>query len=108
MPRWVPPRPPCARPPLPAHADAAAQSGAAGGPSQYLFQWESSDISRLRADVQSLGFVSAVTPGGMVRLAHAVLTNALLAFKVRRGLLSVCVWGEAALLLRWGERALVL
>lgn len=29
-------------------------------PSQYLFQFESSDISRLRADVQSLGFVSLV------------------------------------------------
>jgi hypothetical protein len=30
-------------------------------PSQYLLQFESSDISRLRADVQSLGFVSLVT-----------------------------------------------
>ncbi|PSC68967.1 hypothetical protein C2E20_7463 [Micractinium conductrix] len=50
-------------------------------PSQYLLQFESSDICRLRADVQSLGFVSLVTPGGMVRLAHAVVTNFLLAFK---------------------------
>lgn len=30
-------------------------------PSQYLLQFESSDISRLRADVQSLGFASLVT-----------------------------------------------
>lgn len=94
-------------------------------PSQYLFQFESSDISRLRADVQSLGFVSLVrcawaahwfegcsewcflflllffyffyreipidvrpstcvlcSPGGMVRLAHAVIKHFLLAFKV--------------------------
>jgi hypothetical protein len=29
-------------------------------PSQYLLQFESSDISRLRADVQSLGFASLV------------------------------------------------
>ncbi|EFN59785.1 hypothetical protein CHLNCDRAFT_56574 [Chlorella variabilis] len=50
-------------------------------PTQYLLQFESSDISRLRADVQSLGFVSLVTPGGMVRLAHAVVKNFLLAFK---------------------------
>ncbi|KAL4450201.1 hypothetical protein ABPG77_010870 [Micractinium sp. CCAP 211/92] len=50
-------------------------------PSQYLLQFESSDISRLRADVQSLGFASLVTPGGMVRLAHAVVINFLLAFK---------------------------
>ncbi|KAL4421597.1 hypothetical protein ABPG75_010888 [Micractinium tetrahymenae] len=50
-------------------------------PTQYLLQFESSDISRLRADVQSLGFVSLVTPGGMVRLAHAVVINFLLAFK---------------------------
>ncbi|KAI3429707.1 hypothetical protein D9Q98_005792 [Chlorella vulgaris] len=50
-------------------------------PSSYLLQFESSDISRLRADVASLGFVSLVTPGGMVRLAHAVLRNFLLAFK---------------------------
>lgn len=67
-------------------------------PSQYLLQFESSDISRLRADVQSLGFVSLVTPGGMVRLAHAVVTNFLLAFKgmTREGLRPVeerfCTW----------------
>ncbi len=30
-------------------------------PTQYLLQFESSDISWLRADVQSLGFVSLVT-----------------------------------------------
>lgn len=104
-----------------------ADSKAAGDgqpPSQYLFQFESSDISRLRADVQSLGFVSLVrcvigmdvwfaggrccvsalpasvahwqllsqvacmcsvacSPGGMVRLAHAVIKHFLLAFKVR-------------------------
>eukprot|EP00887_Chlorella_sp_A99_P003983 scaffold11.g3983.t1 len=50
-------------------------------PSQYLFQFESSDISRLRVDVQSLGFVSAVTPGGLVRLAHALARAFLAAFK---------------------------
>ena len=39
--------------------------------------------SRLRVDVQSLGFVSTVTPGGMVRLVHAIMRSFLVAFKVR-------------------------
>lgn len=43
---------------LVASADPAA---ADQPPTQYLLQFESSDISRLRADVQSLGFVSLVT-----------------------------------------------
>lgn len=66
---------------------AAAAPAVGGGasplqaPSQYLFQFESSDISRLRADVQSLGFFSLVSPGGMVRLAHAIYRAFLLAFK---------------------------
>ena len=59
---------------------------AAGPPpahDRYLFNFESSDISRLRAEVQSLGFQSAVTPGGMVRLVHALLRAANLAFRER-------------------------
>ena len=40
--------------------------------------------SRLRADVQSLGFVSGVSPGGMVRLVHAVVRSFLMAFKAGR------------------------
>lgn len=46
--------------------------------------FESSDISRLRADVQSLGFQSLITPGGAVRLVHAVARSFLSAFKVRQ------------------------
>ena len=34
-------------------------------------------------DVQSLGFISAVTPGGMVRLVQAIMRSFLVAFKVR-------------------------
>lgn len=49
-------------PALVAHPAAAADPAAP--PSQYLFQFESSDISRLRADVQSLGFVSLIRWGG--------------------------------------------
>lgn len=48
---------------------------------QYLFQFESSDISRLRADVASLGFQSLVTPGGAVRLVHSALRAFLIAFQ---------------------------
>ncbi|GAB4822561.1 hypothetical protein N2152v2_009607 [Parachlorella kessleri] len=50
-------------------------------PQQYLLQFESSDISRLRADVQSLGFQSLITPGKAVRLVHATIRAFLLAFK---------------------------
>lgn len=55
-------------------------------PQQYLFVFESSDISRLRADVQSLGFQSLITPGGAVRLVHAVARAFLSAFKVGNGI----------------------
>jgi hypothetical protein len=48
---------------------------------QYLFQFESSDISRLRADIASLGFQSLVTPGGAVRLVHSALRAFLIAFQ---------------------------
>ena len=69
----------------PAGADASAPGvTAAGAPpaaDRYLFHVESSDISRLRADVQSLGFQSTVTPGGAVRLVHAVVRAVMLAFK---------------------------
>ena len=70
----------------PAGADMTAPATAAGpppAPDRYLFHFESSDISRLRADVQSLGFQSAVTPGGIVRLLHAIVRAAQLAFKER-------------------------
>ena len=46
--------------PLAAPAAAAQPAVEAPPPSQYLLQFESSDISRLRADVQSLGFVSLI------------------------------------------------
>lgn len=49
-------------------------------PDKYLMHLESTDISRLRADVQSLGFQSAITPGGAVRLIHALLRAAGIAF----------------------------
>lgn len=49
-------------------------------PDKYLFHIESSDISRLRAEVQSLGFQSAVTPGGIIRLIHALVRAAYIAF----------------------------
>ena len=58
------------------HPPTADPKVAADGqpPSQYLFQFESSDISRLRADVQSLGFVSLVRCAGAAepstRLTH--------------------------------------
>lgn len=48
---------------------------------KYLFQFESSDISRLRADVASLGFQSLVTPGGVVRLLYALGRAFFVAFK---------------------------
>ncbi|KAH7615566.1 hypothetical protein Ndes2526B_g09687 [Nannochloris sp. 'desiccata'] len=71
----------------PAGGDASAPAATAGGPpaarDRYLFHFESSDISRLRADVQSLGFQSAVTPGGIIRLLHAVGRAVQLAFKER-------------------------
>ena len=70
---------------------AGADPGAAGATAarappandRYLLRMESSDISRLRADVQSFGFQSAVTPGGAVRLVHAVARAAQLAFMER-------------------------
>ena len=46
----------------------------------YLMHLESTDISRLRAEVQSLGFQSAITPGGAVRLIHALIRAAGIAF----------------------------
>ena len=46
----------------------------------YLMHLESTDISRLRAEVQSLGFQSAITPGGAVRLVHALIRAAGIAF----------------------------
>ena len=70
----------------PAGADPSAPATATGppqAPDRYVFNFESSDISRLRAEVQSLGFQSAVTPGGVVRLLHAVLRAAKLAFLER-------------------------
>jgi hypothetical protein len=60
-----------------------AAPAAGGAPGQYLLQLESTDVSRLRADLQSLGFQSAVTPGGAVRLVHAVLAAAASAFRDR-------------------------
>lgn len=57
--------------------------GPPAAPDRYLFHVESSDISRLRADVQSLGFQSAITPGGAVRLVHAVWRAIMLSFKSR-------------------------
>ena len=71
----------------PAGGDPSAPAAASGGPppapDRYLFNFESSDISRLRADVQSLGFQSAVTPGGVIRLLHAVGRAVQLAFRER-------------------------
>jgi hypothetical protein len=64
-------------------APGATAAGAPPAPDRYLLRLESSDISRLRADVQSLGFQSAVTPGGAVRLVHAVVRAAQLAFLER-------------------------
>lgn len=55
-------------------------SEAPTNPDKYLMHLESTDISRLRADVQSLGFQSAITPGGAVRLIHALLRAAGIAF----------------------------
>jgi hypothetical protein len=66
-----------------ASAPAATAAGPPAAPDKYLFHFESSDISRLRADVQSLGFQSAVTPGGVIRLLHAVGRAVQLAFKER-------------------------
>lgn len=71
---------PAAADPGPVGSTAARSASA---PDRYLFQLESSDISRLRAEVQSLGFQSAVTPGGAVRLVHAVMRAAKLAFMER-------------------------
>lgn len=48
----------CCAPFVPCRADSKAPDEL---PNQYLLQFESSDISRLRADVQSLGFTSLVT-----------------------------------------------
>ena len=71
----------------PAGADSSAPVTSGAGPppapDRYLFHFESSDISRLRADVQSLGFQSSVTPGGMVRLVHAIIKAAQVAFLKR-------------------------
>lgn len=47
---------------------------------EYVMHLESTDISRLRAEVQSLGFQSAITPGGAVRLVHALIRAAGIAF----------------------------
>lgn len=55
-------------------------AGLPSAPDRYLMHVESSDISRLRADVQSLGFQSAISPGGAVRLFHAIVRAAQLAF----------------------------
>jgi len=66
-----------------ASAPAATTASPPVAPDKYLFHFESSDISRLRADVQSLGFQSAVTPGGIIRLLHAVGRAVQLAFKER-------------------------
>ncbi|KFM27827.1 hypothetical protein F751_5934 [Auxenochlorella protothecoides] len=50
---------------------------------------ESSDISRLRAEVQSLGYQSAISPAGAVRLVHAVGRAFLASFKgVQEGALA--------------------
>ena len=49
----------------------------------YVMHLESTDISRLRAEVQSLGFQSAITPGGAVRLVHALIRAAGIAFMGR-------------------------
>lgn len=55
-------------------------SGLASSPDRYLMHMESSDISRLRAEIQSLGFQSAINPGGAVRLVHAFVRAASLGF----------------------------
>ncbi|KDD72862.1 hypothetical protein H632_c2802p1 [Helicosporidium sp. ATCC 50920] len=52
-----------------------------GGTAQYLLHLESSDIALLRAEVESLGFQSAVSPGGLARLAHAGIRAAMLSFR---------------------------
>ncbi|KAL6786087.1 hypothetical protein ACKKBG_A01350 [Auxenochlorella protothecoides x Auxenochlorella symbiontica] len=58
-----------------------AGAGSAARPTAYLLQAESSDISRLRAEVQSLGYQSAISPAGAVRLVHAVGRAFLASFK---------------------------
>eukprot|EP00889_Picochlorum_renovo_P004243 jgi/Picre1/31273/NNA_006627.t1 len=63
-----------------ASTDLVLPSDAPTPPEKYLLHLESSDISRLRADVQSLGFQSAITPGGAVRLIHALMRAAGIAF----------------------------
>jgi len=55
-------------------------SDAPSAPEKYLLHFESTDISRLRAEVQSLGFQSAITPGGAIRLIHALVRAAGIAF----------------------------
>jgi len=58
-------------------------AGPPAAPDRYLLHFESSDISRLRVDVQSLGFQSSITPGGAVRLVHALVRAAMIAFLER-------------------------
>jgi hypothetical protein len=58
----------------------ATAAGGLPAPDSYLLHVESSDISRLRAELQSLGFRSAITPGGAVRLVHAVARAAQIGF----------------------------
>ena len=58
-------------------------SGETPTPDKYLMHLESTDISRLRAEVQSLGFQSAITPGAFVRLFHAIIRAAQIAFMSR-------------------------
>lgn len=64
----------------PAQSSVRTTAGSAAAQDRYLFHFETTDISRLRAEIKSLGFKSAVTPGGAVRLVHAIGRAAMLAF----------------------------
>ena len=64
----------------PAQSSVRTAAGSAAAQDRYLFHFETTDISRLRAEIKSLGFKSAVTPGGAVRLVHAIGRAAMLAF----------------------------
>lgn len=65
---------------VPTAAKVPALSDSVSLPERYIIHLESSDISRLRADVQSLGFQSAISPGKIVRLIHALIRAAGIAF----------------------------
>lgn len=62
---------------VPAPRDPRAPPDASPG---YVLRLESSAFSRLSVSIESVGFESAISPGGMVRLVHALTRAGKLAF----------------------------